>query len=307
MHLTPDLIRTIDLYADGELSPAEAAAFEALLASEETLAHRVAAIVEARDMLRAAVGRVTASTAPEALRARVESAIAAEFVEAEVAEASRLQREAGAWASAEPLRARRPAGSRMSFGAVAASLALVGGAILFGIFGPRVAERPPLAANVSVIDVAARLMSEYAMCSAEGTCSAQDQPWRSREEAQVQLTRLLNRPIVVPDLEADGFTFCSGGPSCVPGSCERGAHLLYCRLDPASDRCQWLSVFLVPVETPYMAFDPFGRAGPLQCGIDYSLVTGSGAMHYWCDGVVTWFVTPGDEIDFDEIRRAFPA
>lgn len=311
MQLPPDLLLLIDRYGDGELSPAETASFEARLAGDSVLASTVGAALDDRERFRIAVAHAMAGSsgdvarAPSELRASVAEALAAEVVQERVSRLAANHRAAGLWSAATPT---APRFARVNYGAVAASLALVAGAVIFGIFGPRVAERPPLPGNVSVAEVAARLMSEYAACSAAGTCSGQGQPWRSREEAQMELTRLLNRPVIVPDLEAAGFVFCSGGPSCVPGACERSAQLLYCRLDDSGDRCQWLSVHVVPVETPYLAYDPFGRSGPLQCGIDYSLITSTGGeMHYWCDGVLTWFVTPGSEIEFDALRRAFPA
>jgi len=288
----PHILDAIERYAEGSMDEAESAAFEARITDDPGFSAAVERHLAQRDAFRAALRRTMRADAPAELRGRVSAALRLELAkEREVIR--------GHWLDG-PRRANALA--------VAASLALVAGAVVFGIFGPRVSDRPrQVVADTPVTEVAERMSAVHQRCAAHGTCGAQQEPWRSAEEAQAYITRHLRRPLMVPNLEAAGFTFCCGGPSCVPGACEQGAQLLYCRVAPGSDECSWLSVFVAPVETPYLAFDPFGRTGPLQCGIDYSMVTPSGdSMYYWCDGVVTWFVKIDGEVSFDGLRPLFP-
>ena len=294
--LPPHAWDAIDRYAEGAMDADELAALEARMSEEPAFARAVEAHLAARERFRAALQRVMATEAPVGLHERVRDALRAEMDETPISIGPAQRR----WFDG-PARANAMA--------VAASLMLVGGAVLFGIFGPRISDRPPIGSpDTPVTEVAERIGAVHQRCSAQRSCGGQDEPWRSAEEAQTYLTRRLRRPFLLPDLEAAGFSFCCGGPYCVPGACEEGAQLLYCRPDPDTGSCSWLSIFVAPVETPYLAFDPFGRTGPLQCGIDYSMPPGCGeAMHYWCDGTVTWFVKADDDIDFAQLRTLFPA
>lgn len=292
------ILDAIDRYVDGSMPPGETAAFEGRMADDPTLAKAVERTLADRQQLCTALKRVMATSTPSGLRARVVAALDAEPLQSDESDTTPIHR--ARWFDG-PRRAN-------AF-AVAASLALVAGAIAFGVFGPRISDRPSRgSADTPVSEVAERMTAAYDRCAAHGSCGAQGQPWTSAEEAGASLAALLGRPMIVPDLSALGFSFCSGGPFCVPGACDRGGHLLYCRLDERGEQCAWMSVLVAPVETPYLAFDPFGRSGPLQCGVDYSLPTsGGGAMHYWCDGVSTWFVKTDVNVDFEQLRELFPA
>lgn len=294
----PHILEAIERYAEGLMAPHEAAAFETRMAEDSAFAEAVESHLAARDAFRAALRRVMKTVVAADLREQVVAALRDEAEHSAGVFSREQGRRSGSWFDGP---------QRANLFAVAASLMLVAGAVVFGIFGPRITDRPRGNSDTPVTEVAERMNAVHQRCSAQGTCGAQEEPWRSIEEAQAFMTRRLRRPLVVPDLESAGFSFCAGGPSCVPGACEHGAQLLYCRLQPGSDACSWLSVFVAPVETPYLAFDPFGRTGPLQCGIDYSMVTPAGdSMHYWCDGVVTWFVKTDGDVDFDAIRTLFP-
>ncbi|MFO0873575.1 MAG: hypothetical protein U0575_06340 [Phycisphaerales bacterium] len=287
----------IHRYIDGELSPAEMAAFEARLMGDADATARVEAALTAREHLRGALRRVMDAPAPVGLRARVADALGQYASRPPIAPSFERTAPRSFWEGPR----------RANWLAVAASLLLVCGAVLFGMFGPRVAERTGRGGDTPVTEVAATLASESEYSNTHATCSAQDQPWRSPDEAERNLASLLRRPVTIPNLESAGFNFCCGGPCCVPGACDRGGQLLYCRPSEGGDGCRWLSIFVAPVETQYLAFDPFGRTGPLECGIHYSLMMPAGGeMHYWCDGHVTWFVRAAEGIDFDEVQELFP-
>lgn len=311
----PDPTRLLR-YLDGDLSPAEHAAFEASLEGDAVLAARVDTALAERDRLRIALRRAMASRTPAGLRERVLTSLHEEtdatlaFMPA-AADASTVARSTSHASAGHAGRAMTWAGPRRAnWMAVAASLALVAGAVLLGVFGPRVPGRAPASGgpgNTPVTEVAKTMAVETASFGQHATCSTQDQPWRSLDEAERNLASLLRHPVSIPNLEKAGFNFCCGGPVCVPGACDRSGQLLYCRPSDSGEGCRWLSVFVAPVETRYLAFDPFGRTGPLECGINYSLsMPAGGEMHYWCDGHVTWFVNPADEVDFAEVRGLFP-
>lgn len=299
-------IQDIERYADGELPASETAVLEAILQSDPELARRVERVLEERRKFRAALVRaVGTGAAPASVRERVQGLLRTELAEVPVA----------ASAAAPPLRlvpARRRSAflagpARASWLAVAATLMLVAGSVLFGIFGPRIRDRMPVQSeDTPVSEFAAAVDHQHGESAALGTCTAQPQPWHDIEEASQALTMLLGRAVNAPDLSAAGYEFCCGGGCYMPGSGTRSAHLLYC-LPAEGEKCEFLSIFMAPVETPLTAVDSFGRAGRLECGVPYTVASPNGGeMAYWCDGSITWFVKSSGPTDLDVLRRLFP-
>jgi hypothetical protein len=247
---------------------------------------------------RSALGRVMGGTAPAALRAEISESLRHRWTSPDTAETVPSQRR-GSLAFA-------PAPTRPNALAVAASLLLVAGAVLFGIFGPRIGTQVAASSATTVAEVAAVVVSEHAQCTVHDTCGLQSAPWRSLSEAGRELSKLLARSVTAPNLEEAGFSFCCGGQTTIPGAGPQSGHLLYCRHDGNS--CTWLSVFAAPVETRFIAADALGRTGPLDCTIHYYefLAPGAGEVFYFCDGAVTWFVKPSDPTDFEIVRHFFP-
>jgi hypothetical protein len=274
---------------------------------------------------RAAVGRAMDSTAPTPIRSRVQSLLRNAPGSRRHGVADSLAINDGATGPGGPGTGGTGTGGTGAGGtassrkgswtkgpahpnafAVAASLMLVAGAVLFGIFGPRIGTRIETTTATTVAEVAAVVVDEHEQCTVHDSCSMQRAPWRSPAEASRELSRLLHRELRIPDLESAGFSFCCGSQTTIPGAGAQSGHLLYCRME--GDSCAWLSVFVAPVETRYLASDSLGRTGPLDCGIHYYrfLAPNAGEIFYFCDGVVTWFVKPSDPADFEIVRHFFP-
>ncbi len=217
--------RTIRLYCDGELPEDEATRVERHLRDDPQLA----AAVEFERKLKDRVGSVlNAETppVPAGLADRVRTAGAdVETGRKRDGDASPL-----AWW-------RSPA--RPNVFAVAASLALVAGAILFGVFGrPIDTWRGDRRVDVAG-EAAAAVAGEHVTCAGDpGSLDARIE-YRTPERAGMELAGFLEQ---VPDLRAVGYEF-AGGHACEVPHCDRGCHLFYVR---RGDRPGLASLHIVP-------------------------------------------------------------
>ncbi len=210
--------REIRLFCDGELSPQEAEAIEAKLREQtEPRAH-----AEFERRLRERIGAVLkAPSAPPAdLADRIREALSSDVVAADPV--------------AQPTRHRSwwQGTTHANAFAVAASLVLVVGAVLFGIFGPEIDSRPgpgtPGTTEI-VAEAAAAVAREHLTradrSAAGGAGSAR---FRTRELAAGGLAEYLGEAGGVYDLSDLGYAFL-GGDICDVPHCDRGCHLIYRR------------------------------------------------------------------------------
>lgn len=186
--------------------------------------------------------------------------------------------------------------------AVAASLLLVSGAVLFGIFGPRIAPRYGAVRDTLMTEVAEWIAAEHWRCVDEADYGRLKGRWRTVELAEENLTRAVGVPVCVPDLAQAGFEFMGAGPCRVPGASYQSGHLIYRRRSSRGD--DLLSVFVVPGTVPYMVVDQYGRMAPLVPGMDHTIQEAGGEMMYWTDGVRTWFAESLDPAVLLEVRPA---
>ena len=227
---------SIRLYCDGELTPQEAQRIEQQLRQDP---HREAC-AEFERRLHEHVGAVLRQESPSAppdLAGRVRRAMT------------------GAASSDDPapLRVgpRSPAGearrwwhgpNRANVFAVAASLALVAGMVLFGIFGPQIDSWR----GRSLIDVAA----EAAAAVAGEHVAARSNPdpvsvglaFPSAEAATRGLAPFLDGSAAILDLSHLGYEFV-GGSMCHVPHCERGCHLIFRR---GGDRPGLITLHIAP-------------------------------------------------------------
>ncbi|HWB20916.1 MAG TPA: hypothetical protein VG711_11490 [Phycisphaerales bacterium] len=146
--------------------------------------------------------------------------------------------------------AQSRSGSRISIFAVAASLALVAGAVLFGIFGPRIDRVAPYASSNQPADLNTQA-AVFANEEHDRFVSAKDLPvdllcWKSADEAQTQIANWLGRPsFTIADLSDLGYEFKGACQSEFPGSL-RAARMIYGRTQAAHHRRAFFSVFIVP-------------------------------------------------------------
>ncbi len=231
-----DTLRRIRLYCDGELGSAEAAQMERTLAADAGCSCR--ADFERR--LRVHVGRVMSAGcpgAPPGLADRIRGDLAGP--------AAHGDRPAAAAAGRAGTRAWLRGPQRANALAVAATLAVVAGAILYGIFGRSIDEwgTPPDLVAEAVPFVA----DEHVRVAGNpGTLHAKAVLPTPRDAAD-DLSAYLAAPVRVEELAERlapiGWRFVGGGHCGVPVG-DHSGHLIFAR-QPGRGPAM-LSVFMVP-------------------------------------------------------------
>ena len=244
----PSIIRQ---YVDGEFSAEQTAEFERIMSQRLDLQHAV----EFERQLRGSVGRVMAETraAPAELHDVVVRGLdeldqsgdaAAMMVEtnapAVIGRVGGDQAERGVLAN--PIRA--------NIFAVAASLALVAGAILFGLLVPQIdnwGRRDSV--PVSQMEAPAWFSKQHCTSAAMGgRMVAGIKPFTTIETAQSGLSTMLGRPVTVFDLGEVGYELEWAAPCKVCEEDERiTGRMMYKRCVEGLPTV-YASVFIVPVE-----------------------------------------------------------
>lgn len=208
-------------FIDGELSEPDAAGFEARLRTDADLRQRV----EFERQLRARISAVMAgmsATAPATLNDGVRTALrdSASIDAVEVVNASEAAhaRESVAGTITPAARPSAPPARKASWFAIAASLAIVAGAVLFGIYGPRldgvrVDNRLHGADLVeSTAEWSSREHSSCAMRSQEWSTLLPYQTFESAQAFMSEHLGLSGEAVELFDLCPIGFTFSGCGP-----------------------------------------------------------------------------------------------
>jgi hypothetical protein len=285
--------QSIRMFADAELAPEEAAEIRRSLEADE----RQQRWVEFEQRLRQRVGSVMQEQSPAVpadLAARVRAALAeADAPGPDVAtEGPRLR--FAAW-FAGPRRA--------NVFAVAASLALVAGAVLWGIFGPQIDTGPQTAGLMP--KVASHVAEEHSQTATDPAMRAAATPYGSRASARERLSdHLQNRRVQVPELSAVGYELIGGGPCRLPGR-DLACHLLYKRTADASAMHGPALVSL------HVVIDPERGAGRADDFTDMPL---GGAriekqagcpndVFMWSDGSFVYFLVCCDSGDLLNVAR----
>ncbi|MBT8485971.1 MAG: hypothetical protein HKO59_01645 [Phycisphaerales bacterium] len=234
-----ELTQIIRAYVDGELPAADAARLEEKLATDADLVARVRFEERLREGVAEAMTPVATPTAVAAsvrqIMATAEPASDPETAEAAAAtpepETSRVAR----WWAGPP---------RANAFAVAASLALVAGAVLFGIFGRPIDSIQRSVGGGLISEIAQHVSTEHEGCSVSADAHVR---WTTAAEAQAELSIALEAAVEVFDLSDAGYRFVGAGPCQLPTPSPSG-HLIYAREGPAPDGCSTtlLSLFLLP-------------------------------------------------------------
>jgi anti-sigma factor RsiW len=238
----------IRLYCDGELSPEQAADFEKQIEADPSLRHMVNIQIDGERRLRSCICSAIESHCPCApkdldLRIKVLFSQVTEFGESDdqgnVGEANEA-----VVAQIGPS-GRRTSGSRLpqraNIFAIAATLALIAGAVLFGIFGRTIDETGSL--PVDLVTRAAISASER-HDSIATDAKAQAQCTSLASEAVSHLTQWLGVPVQVFDLTEVGYEFV-GADHCEITLPDRTGHLVY-RSTRHGVRTPMVSIFIVP-------------------------------------------------------------
>ncbi len=234
-HVNLEYVR---LFVDGELSTGDAAHIEQQMASDPDLRRRV----EFERGLRERVAAALASDAPESpanLESSVRAALSATPESSDVA--GRIEPVARAVVTPSPPRA--------NFFLLAASLMIVAGAVLFGIFGRPIDSAPGPGQGDVVAESAFFVAGEHDRCSGDQLQLLAKLVYRDASEAFAALATHLG-PGRVPaiDLSSIGFEFVGGGECHVPAA-DRSGHLMYLKSGGAGDAdSSMVSIFMVPDE-----------------------------------------------------------
>jgi anti-sigma factor RsiW len=240
--------KTIRLHCDGELPDDEAREVERHLQRHPAAARGLAF----ERTLRERVGAVLRESAlPDGLAERVRAAVA-EGDGPQPATASR------AWW-------RSP--NRANLFAVAASLALVVGAVLFGILGPQIDELRARAAPHLIVETAAAAAGEHVMAATSGVppgATGANAPDGGLEDTSRVLAPFLDPSSKIIDLSDLGYEFASGHTCHLP-NCEPGCHLFYRRAD---GKPGLVSLYVVPDHGQCAGLgDAFAGELPLPTGV----------------------------------------
>ncbi len=146
---------------------------------------------------------------------------------------------------------------------------IVAGAVLFGIFGPGIAQRSQLGNRLALADLvsAAASMRDRLVAGAlrprSPTLRSDDEAERiDAEKVAGEMRAALGAEAMPPDLAGHGFELVSAGPSIVHGSSPDSFSLGYLRRDPL----ECVVLVLVPDDGRFVSFDEFGRPVALLPG-----------------------------------------
>ncbi len=204
------MIKLIRLYCDGELDQEQVKQVEQHL--QEHPEDRK--LLESERLLRERVGTVMKDACPSApaglsqqVRDRLDAA------------------EPAGYSIAHWFREPR----RANVFAVAASLLLVAGAVLFGILGPRLDEQVGRQADPDqVLEAAASVAGEHVAAVTNRGQFAQMIAYDNRPDAKLAMEEYLKTSLTVFDLQDAGYDFV-GAMKCAVPHCERSCHFLYRR------------------------------------------------------------------------------
>lgn len=282
--------KEIRLYIDGELTPEESARLESLIESDESLRQRV-------DFERKLKGRVSDvmtgqdSAAPPELAAQIR----AKLDNDEPAVAGSI--------SPQPRTAWFEGPRRANIFAVAATLAIVAGAVLFGIFGQPIDKFRPNPATDVITDSSLFVAGEHDRCVNDEASLNQKIKYTNPVAAyQFISTHLDTISIPVIDLSAFGYEFVGAGPCGVP-SAERSAHVMFRKLNSDKDMPPMVSIFMVP-DTGQFRYSGSFEAPTGEWAVCPGESLTDRRVLISTDGQIAYFLCCCDENDLERIARS---
>jgi len=237
-------------YCDGELSHAERAEVEQRL---ECCA-RDREVVAFERTLRQRVAQSMADPVPGELEAKVRSALCG-GVAGRIDPLERGQPDAAASSTDGRWREFLAGPRRANIFAVAASLALVAGAVLVGIYGQPIDKLQPGQRIDAAREAASFASMEHTRCAASDEARSEKLLDHDPALASQSLSDFLDAPLQTSDLTGIGYEFVGAGACHVPGF-ERSVHLFYRRIRP-DGAAMFLSLFVGRPDGPFLI-----RAGP---------------------------------------------
>lgn len=183
--------------------------------------------------------------------------------------------------------------------AIAATLAMVAGAVLFGIFGRPIDDVASTPSDL-VADAATFADQAHGLCA--GAQDVMDKvPDRDPVLARADLSKLLNAPVTIFDLTSAGYEFVGAGCPCGMPVPAPAAHLVYKKTNyPASDK-PMVSVFIVPNEGGCRGRLCYGLEAGQWCVVE-GMTRSFHKVLRATDGRLVYFLVCCDERDIDAVK-----
>ena len=286
----PPTTKEIRLYVDGELTPEESARLESLSENDEELRQGV-------DFERKLKGHISdvitsqAGTAPGELASQIRAKL--DLADLTVMESK----------SPQPRSARLVGPKRANLFAVAATLMIVAGAVLFGIFGRSIDDIRPVPDTDVITDSTEFVAGEHDRCANDEVSRDQKISITDSTTAFQFIARHLGTTSVpVIDLSDIGYEFAGAGPCGVP-SAERSAHVMFRRKQSVDGMSHMVSLFMVPDSGQFRSNGCCGVIPGkwIECAGDPSI---DRRVLISSDGRIALFLCCCDEKDLERIARA---
>lgn len=181
--------------------------------------------------------------------------------------------------------------------AVTIALLLVLMAILFGIYGPKIANRLTIMGGIplgQIVDASAHLRNNAIL-----KCQ-QHKNETSINGAQLDamVSQLLGRPCAIPDMTKAGYQLCQVAPASLPGATYRSAELVYRSI--LSNEAHWLVLYLAADDGQYLVYNSFSSACQFMPNIfileDIAATeTDTSMILIWSDGPVLYLACVDDQ------------
>lgn len=287
----PPTTMEIRLYVDGELTPEESVRLESLIESDEALRQRV-------DFERKLKGHISDVIARQA------GAAPGELASQIRAKLDQTDRTVVGSISPQPRSAWLGDPKRANIFAVAATLMIVAGAVLFGIFGRSIDDIRPVP-NADVISDSAQFVAD------EHNRCADDEDTRKRKfsrldpaQAYTFIAKHIGTPSVPEfDLTSIGYSFVGGGKCGVPAA-DRSAHVMFHGNQTTDGEPPMVSIFIMRDQGQF-TFSSLNGGLPGRW-VEYDgFVSGSHSVFGTSNGPLVFFLVCGSENDIKRIADVF--
>lgn len=286
----PPTTKEIRLYVDGELTPEESARLESLIENDEVLRQRVDFERKLKGHISDVITRQSGITPGE-----LASQIRAKLDQADRTVVGSI--------SPQPRSNWLDGPKRANIFAVAATLMIVTGAVLFGIFGRSIDDIRPGPETDVITDSAKFVAGEHNRC-------VDNEDSRNRKISITDPTRayqfianhLGTTSVPVIDLSNIGYEFVGAGPCGIPFA-ERSAHVMFRRKQNVDDISPMISLFMVPDSGQFLFNSPCGVLPGewTECNRDPS---SDRRVLISTDGRIAFFLCCCDQEDLERIAHA---
>ncbi len=152
---------------------------------------------------------------------------------------------------------------------VAASLALVAFAVIFGVYGPRVVDRGTPTVGTAAWELADEVSEQFDRV----VVGFQNKEPMSLADMSSEVTQLLQEPFIAPDLSDLGYRPLTVQPLTVPGA-SRAALVLY--VAATGTARSFLALGAIPDREQYVVYTALGRPLFLPAGEPFRVETNGG-------------------------------